>query len=49
MDMADSVGIDCGSGGWAGKMRAKGENWNNCNKITITDFLKRKYKSVFTK
>ena len=26
MDMDNSVGIDCGSGGWAEQRRAKGEN-----------------------
>ena len=28
-------GTDCGSGGWAGQSRAKGENCDNCNRITI--------------
>ena len=33
MDMDNGVGIDCGSGGWAGWRREKGENWDNCNRI----------------
>ena len=34
--MGNRVGTDCGSGGgWAGQRRAKGENWDNCNRTTI--------------
>ena len=29
MDMDNRVGIDCGSGGWAGQGRAMGEKWDN--------------------
>ena len=36
MDMDNGVGNDHGSGGWDGQRWAKGENWDNCNKITIT-------------
>ena len=28
-------GLDCGSWGWDGWRRARGENWDNCNRITI--------------
>ena len=35
MDTDNSVGIDCGSVGWAWQRRAKGENWDNGNRITI--------------
>ena len=35
MDMDNSVGVDCGSGSWAGQRRANGGNWDNCNRITI--------------
>ena len=31
----NSMGIDYGSWRWDGKRRAKGENWDNCNRITI--------------
>ena len=27
------VGMDYGSGGWAGWRRAKGGKWDNCNRI----------------
>ena len=30
--------IDRGSRGWAGWRRAKGEDWDNCNRITIKMF-----------
>ena len=33
MDMDNSVRMDCGSRGWAGPRRAKGENWYNCKSI----------------
>lgn len=31
------AGADCGSGGGevAGRRRAKGKNWNSCNRITV--------------
>ena len=32
--MESTVGNDSGSGG-GGQRRAKGENWGNCNRITI--------------
>ena len=35
MGKDNGVGINCGSGGWAEQRRAKGENWDNCNRITI--------------
>ena len=35
MDMDNSVGIDCGTGVWAGQRRERGEggNWDSCNGI----------------
>ena len=33
--MDNRVGIDCGSRVWAGQKRAKGGNWENCNRIII--------------
>ena len=27
--------------GWAGQRRAKGENWDNCNRVTIKYFFKK--------
>ena len=33
--MDNSVGIDFGRQGWDGWRRAKGGNWDNCNRITI--------------
>ena len=38
MDMDNSVGIDGGSGRRNGWRRAKGENRDNCNRITIKLF-----------
>ena len=38
--MDNSVGIDCGSGAWAGWRRAKGGKWDNSNRITIKKILK---------
>ena len=35
MDMGIMVGNDCESGALAGWRRAKGENYDNCNRITI--------------
>ena len=35
MDRDNSVGIDCGSGGWAAWSRAKEENWDNYDIMTI--------------
>ena len=32
----NSVGTDCGSWGWAGQRRAKGENWDNYHRTTNT-------------
>ena len=39
--MDNSVGIDCGSGGWDGQQRAKGEKWDNCSRIVIKKNLKK--------
>ena len=41
MEMDNGVGTDCGSGvgGWTGWRRAKGENGDNGNKITIKYFF----------
>ena len=36
------VVMDCGSAGWAGQRRAKGGNWDNCNRITIKILIKIK-------
>ena len=33
MDTDNGVGMHCGGRGWAGWRRAKGENWDNCNRI----------------
>ena len=35
--MDNRAGIDCGSGvgGSVGRRRAKGENWDNCNRVAI--------------
>ena len=33
--MDNNMGIDCGSGACDGWMRAKGQNSDNCDKITI--------------
>ena len=33
MDMDNSVGIDCGSGGELDTGRQKGKNWDKCNRI----------------
>ena len=38
--MDNSVGIDCGSGGWDGQQRAKGEKWDNCSRIVIKKIFK---------
>ena len=35
-----TVGMDCGSNGWAGWRRAKGENWGNYNRKRIKIFQK---------
>ena len=35
MDMYNSVGLDCGSRGWGGWKKEKGEKWDNCNRITM--------------
>ena len=35
MNMDTRVGIDYGSRGWDGWRRAKGENWDNYDRITI--------------
>ena len=29
------VTVGVGSGGWDGRRRAKGKNWDNCNRIII--------------
>ena len=33
--MDNGVEIDCGNEGWVQWRRAKGENWDNCNRIAI--------------
>ena len=33
--MDSGVAIGCGNGDGSGQKRAKGENWDNCNRITI--------------
>ena len=33
MDMDNRGGMDCGSRGGEDRRRAKGENWDNCNRI----------------
>ena len=38
--MDNSVGNDCGSRGWDGQRKAKGENWNNCNRVMIKKIKK---------
>ena len=38
MDMDNRVRINCG----AGQRRAKGENWDNCNRITKKDIKREK-------
>ena len=45
--MDSSVGIDCvGVGAWHGQRKAKGENWDNCNRIKILkEFLRDVFKS----
>ena len=35
MDMDNGVGIDCGRRAWDEWRRAKGENWDNCNRVTV--------------
>ena len=35
MDMDNSVGIGCESRAWDGQRKAKEENEDNCNRITI--------------
>ena len=53
MDMENRVGNNCGSGGgsWAGQKRAKGETWDNCNRITIKylikNYVKKKVECYF--
>ena len=34
-NMDNGAGTDCGSRGWDGQRGAKGENGDNCNRITI--------------
>ena len=39
-------GLTVGGGQGAGQRRAKGENWDNCNRITILkNFQNKSYKS----
>ena len=40
MDRVWGVTVRAGQGGW--EERGKGENWNNCNRITIKKCLKDK-------
>ena len=44
MDIDNRVRIDSGNGWWAGKGRAKGENWDNCNRTIV----KKRKKKAFT-
>ena len=39
MGMDNSVAIDCGSGVWDEWRRAREENWDNCNRITIKNIV----------
>ena len=39
MGLDNNVGIDCGRGQWDGWRRAKGENWDNCNRLTIKKMI----------
>ena len=48
MDMDNSVRIDYGSGECDGQRRAKGENWDNCDRITIkNDLIKKEKKEKY--
>ena len=42
--MDNSVGINCGSGGPGGWRGAKGENWDNYNRITIKNLKQNLHK-----
>ena len=43
--MDNRVGNDCGSGGGLGGGGQRGENWGNCNRITIKFLIKKEIKN----
>ena len=46
--MDNSVGIDCGSTGWAERRRTKRKNWDNCDRVTIIRTIYRSHMVTVT-